>query len=292
MTGGFRRDDLSEDEVARLAALYGPFTAAVRDLADATIRTMVDDDEIRRAQAEIEAVTARLRARQLPGSHGVSFSEGGRGRPWGNAVVGLRNPVAPPLVTEHHPSADGRVWCDFHLGAAYEGPPTLVHGGVLALVLDQMLGESAGAGGRPGMTGTLTSSTARARPSATCAPRPGSTAPRASRPGPRATSSDPTASPSRPRASSSSPSGPASGSPPGRPARRRSSSSSPPSLAELRCRWSSSHLAGRACRDPLCHSPSGRWPRAYQAGSRRQGRRCAAASRLAPLVLDPEPLPA
>ncbi|WP_148611924.1 PaaI family thioesterase [Nocardioides rubriscoriae] len=156
MTGGFTRDDLSEDEVARRAALYGPFTAAVRELVDVTIRTTVDDDEIRRAQAEIEAVTARLRARQLPGALGVSYGPDGRGRPWGNTVVGLRNPVAPPLVTEHHPSADGRVWCDFHLGAPYEGPPGLVHGGVSALVLDQMLGESAGAGGRPGMTGTLT----------------------------------------------------------------------------------------------------------------------------------------
>ena len=45
---------------------------------------------------------------------------------------------------------------DFHLGAAYEGPPGSVHGGVLALILDQMLGEAAGAGGKPGMTATLT----------------------------------------------------------------------------------------------------------------------------------------
>ena len=50
----------------------------------------------------------------------------------------------------------GRASADFHLGAAYEGPPGLVHGGVAALVLDQMLGEAAGAGGKPGMTGTLT----------------------------------------------------------------------------------------------------------------------------------------
>lgn len=156
MTGGFRHDDLTPEEVERQAALYGPFTEAVRDLVDATIRTTVDDDEVRRAQAEIEAITARLRRQQLPGAYGVHFGANGRGRPWGNSVVGLRNPIAPPLRTEHHESADGRVWCDFHLGAAYEGPPTLVHGGVLALVLDQMLGESAGAGGRPGMTGTLT----------------------------------------------------------------------------------------------------------------------------------------
>lgn len=31
----------------------------------------------------------------------------------------------------------------------------MVHGGVAALVLDQMLGEAAAAGGSPGMTGTL-----------------------------------------------------------------------------------------------------------------------------------------
>ncbi|MFB9312274.1 PaaI family thioesterase [Nocardioides plantarum] len=156
MTGGFTRDDLSDDEVARRAALYGPFTEAVRGLVDATIRTTVRDDEIDRARVEVEAITARLRQQQLPGAYGVSYGPDGRGRPWGNSVVGLRNPIAPPLVTERHESGDGRVWCDFHLGAAYEGPPGLVHGGVLALVLDQMLGESAGAGGRPGMTGTLT----------------------------------------------------------------------------------------------------------------------------------------
>ena len=31
-----------------------------------------------------------------------------------------------------------------------------MHGGVAALILDQVLGEAAGAGGKPGMTGTLT----------------------------------------------------------------------------------------------------------------------------------------
>ena len=153
---GYQKDDLTDAERERQEALYGPFTQAVRELADATIRTLVDDDEIRAAQAEIEAITARLRRDQLPGPFGVRFAEGRRGRPWGNAVVGLRNPIAPPLVIERHPDENGEVWSDFHLGAAYEGPPDHVHGGVLALVLDQLLGESAGAGGRPGMTGTLT----------------------------------------------------------------------------------------------------------------------------------------
>ena len=137
-----------------MTALYAPLAEAVRELIDATIRTEVDDDEIRAVQAEVEALTARLRTHQLEGPYGVRFGVTGRGRPWGNSVVGLRNPIAPPLTIEHEDS--GRASSDFHLGAAYEGPPNLVHGGVSALILDQMLGEAAGAGGKPGMTGTLT----------------------------------------------------------------------------------------------------------------------------------------
>ena len=52
---------------------------------------------------------------------------------------------------------DGRYWSDFILGAAYEGPPGLVHGGVCALVLDHMLGEAASEGlTKPLFTGTIT----------------------------------------------------------------------------------------------------------------------------------------
>ena len=148
------REDVSHEEIERQRALYGPLAQAVRELADAVIRTEVGDDEIAAAQAEIEAVTKRLRERQIPGSYGVRFNADGEGRAWGNAVVGTRNPVAPPLKIHHDRS--GRAWSEFHLGAAYEGPPGLVHGGVSALILDQMLGEAAGAGGKPGMTGTLT----------------------------------------------------------------------------------------------------------------------------------------
>lgn len=147
-------EDVAPAEIERQLALYGPLAQSIRELADASIRTEVDDDEIRAAQAEVEAITARLRERQIEGSYGVRFSSSGSSRAWGNAVVGARNPVAPPLEVRTDPS--GRAWADFRLGAAYEGPPALVHGGVSALILDQLLGEAAGAGGKPGMTGTLT----------------------------------------------------------------------------------------------------------------------------------------
>lgn len=162
--GGFVRDELTDDEIAAEAALYEPLTEAVRGLVDATIRTTVPPEEIRAVQAEVEALTARLRAAQLPGAFGVRYNPAGRGRPWGNTVVGLRNPVAPPVRTVHHPDHTGEIWTEFHLGAAYEGPPGHVHGGVLALILDQLLGESAGSGRRPGMTGTLTIRYHRATP--------------------------------------------------------------------------------------------------------------------------------
>jgi acyl-coenzyme A thioesterase PaaI-like protein len=147
-------EEVPADEIARQRDLYGPLAQSVRELADAVIRTQVDDDDIRLAQAEVEAITKRLRDRQIKGSYGVRFHAAGQGRAWGNAVVGLRNPVAPPLVVNH--DEGGRAWSDFRLGAAYEGPPGLVHGGVSALILDQLLGEAASAGGKPGMTGTLT----------------------------------------------------------------------------------------------------------------------------------------
>ena len=151
----FQVEDVSDEQVAEEAALYGPFTQAVRELVDVTIRTEADAEQIRAAQAEIEAITTRLRSKQMPGAFGVRFRpDGRRGRNWGNAVMGLRNPVAPPL--EIKSDGEGRAWSDFRLGAPYEGPPGLVHGGVVALILDQVLGHAVSTSGLPGMTGTLT----------------------------------------------------------------------------------------------------------------------------------------
>jgi uncharacterized protein (TIGR00369 family) len=50
------------------------------------------------------------------------------------------------------------------LTALYEGPPGFVHGGISALVLDQLLGAAALANGTPGMTATLETSYRRPTP--------------------------------------------------------------------------------------------------------------------------------
>jgi acyl-coenzyme A thioesterase PaaI-like protein len=150
----FPVENLTAEEVARLRAIYEPLTQSVRDLIDATIRTEVDAEAVAEAKAAIDAATGRLRTSQLDGSFGVRFGSDGDQMPWGNAVIGMRNPTAPPLVVHHDPQ--GGVFTDFHLGAAYEGPPGHVHGGVAALILDHVLGEAASSPDSPRLTGTIT----------------------------------------------------------------------------------------------------------------------------------------
>jgi acyl-coenzyme A thioesterase PaaI-like protein len=146
--------DVSSDEVERMRAVYQPLADSVRELVDATIRTEVDADEVAAVKAEIDAATARLRAKQIDGAFGVRYTDGGDRMAWGNPVVGIRNPVAPPLVI--HRDESGGAFTEFEMGAPYEGPPGFVHGGISALVLDHVLGEAASDGETPRFTGTIT----------------------------------------------------------------------------------------------------------------------------------------
>jgi Thioesterase superfamily len=147
---------MSADEHDRLAAIYGPLTDDVRQLIAAALRTDADHDSIDAARAAIRAATDILRSREQDETQAVRYSVGGRPVVWGNAVIGLRNAIAPPLTIQHDDDAS-RCWSEFTLNGAYEGPPGWVHGGVCALVLDHVLGEAASAGlTKPLFTGTLT----------------------------------------------------------------------------------------------------------------------------------------
>lgn len=68
-------------------------------------------------------------------------------------AIGFANPVAPPVIIEKSDQGiEGRAWFDNQ----YEGPPGCVHGGILSLVFDDILGAVNIAANSPGMTGTLT----------------------------------------------------------------------------------------------------------------------------------------
>jgi acyl-coenzyme A thioesterase PaaI-like protein len=150
----FPFDVISAEEYDRLRDVYEPLTQSLRRLIDAGIRTGVDDDTIRDARKAIDAIADTLERERRDTTSTLRHAGTGRPLAWANPAVGLRNAIAPPMVIHHE---DGGCWSEFSLGAAYEGPPGLVHGGICALVLDHMLGEAASDGlTKPLFTGTIT----------------------------------------------------------------------------------------------------------------------------------------
>lgn len=136
------------------SSAYELLAISVRKLIDATIRTELQPSVIASTAAEIDAITRRLRSEQMPGSFGQRARIDGQSPASGNAVIGVRNPSAPPLMI--HDRGNGSVCAEVVLGAAYEGPAGYVHGGVCAMLLDHILGATAHKPGRPAYTGTLT----------------------------------------------------------------------------------------------------------------------------------------
>lgn len=139
--------------LAALEEVQGDLARSVRALVDATVRTRVETDEMRAVTAEVEAMTARLLAHAKKGPLGVETASDGRLRDHGNPMVGMRNPIAPPLTVTG--DDEGSMSATFNLGAAYEGPPGCLHGGMVASVLDQVIGSAPARIGMPGLTAYL-----------------------------------------------------------------------------------------------------------------------------------------
>lgn len=145
---------MAGSELDDLRAVYEPLAQSVRRLVDITIRTTADAATVEAVKNRIDCASDELSASLVDGSFGLQHTRAGEAMVWGNVVIGLRNPAAPPLEVHH--DTDGRVWAEFTLGAAFEGPPGHVHGGVCAMLLDHVLGATAHKPGKPAVTGTLT----------------------------------------------------------------------------------------------------------------------------------------
>jgi acyl-coenzyme A thioesterase PaaI-like protein len=151
----FNASDLSTAEVEASELLYGGLAGDIRVLVDVAIRTNVDAERIAAARDLVRQAERILAEDASPDPAGIHFNTEGRSWNWGNAVVGVRNAIAPPVVLQW--PDDGTVRSEVELGAAYEGPPGCVHGGVSSLLLDHLMGETASAGHtRLIVTGTLT----------------------------------------------------------------------------------------------------------------------------------------
>jgi acyl-coenzyme A thioesterase PaaI-like protein len=152
--GFFDASDLTDAEVDAIEGRFVPVADDLRALVDLVIRSEVGEDAVVEARRHLAAAAALLGAQARPGPAGVSHNATGRSWQWGNAVVGQRNAIAPPMTVVR--DADGTTSARLVLGNAYEGPPSMVHGGVSALLLDHLMGVTASSMQKLTMTGTLT----------------------------------------------------------------------------------------------------------------------------------------
>ncbi|MFF5289976.1 PaaI family thioesterase [Paractinoplanes globisporus] len=146
---------LVEDTKAPRRAAITELGDALRVLVEHATTTEASTDDLLRAAAEIREVTALLGERVRGRSTLPSADDLLGGVRMYNPVTGGGSALAPPLRIEVVAgTAIGR--CT--LGLAFEGPPTFAHGGVSAMLLDQILGHAVVASGNPGMTVRLDTS--------------------------------------------------------------------------------------------------------------------------------------
>jgi acyl-coenzyme A thioesterase PaaI-like protein len=140
--------------------------AELFDLADgvrAVMERMIVVDEphedLGRMRGELDDIATRLAA---IGHQGIEprlspDNDPGPGdrRPYyaGNPTRWHYNPINPPLSLRL--GDDGVVHGTVRLGLIYEGPPGCVHGGIVAFLLDQLLGHANLEHGLPAMTASL-----------------------------------------------------------------------------------------------------------------------------------------
>ena len=149
-------DDLAQEEDERREAKRR-LVAETRRLVEAVAlldAAATSEDEMDALTARVAAATAEvesppsLRERGLYAAPGFASRLAER-----SPISGQSNPVAAPL----------RLWVDGDVtrgeatyGAAYEGPPGLLHGGVVAAAFDEILSVAQFLSGLAGYTGTLT----------------------------------------------------------------------------------------------------------------------------------------
>lgn len=143
--------------------------AALRELLDGVCTTDASQADLLDAADEIRTMAARFasqpRMAAAPGVAEMALAgmETFHDR---SPVVGLSNPVAPPLDLVPDPG-NGIVHGTGRFGRAYEGAPGCVHGGFLAAAFDELLGMACIFSGNPGMTGEITIRYRRPTPVAT-----------------------------------------------------------------------------------------------------------------------------
>ena len=140
--------------------------AQVRRLISHLRKTKAGRASLERVEREVASLNAELAHHDHPGPYGQAaleiatmLEQGGPPLHLSPAeffpyspIVGPRNPLSPPVVFEQK----GDAMVATHVfDAPWNGPPGSVHGGVIALVFDELLGCIGAVSNVGGFTGTL-----------------------------------------------------------------------------------------------------------------------------------------
>jgi hypothetical protein len=130
---------------------------ALRRVTDLVVRPGAPPADIDAAAEHVEGAADRLEASTRPWRPSMLARPATDVTPHEffpfSPMIGWYSPLAAPMQCELR---DGGVVGHATLGAAYEGPPGCVHGGVIAGLFDELLGVANIAAGVGAMTGTLT----------------------------------------------------------------------------------------------------------------------------------------
>ena len=134
--------------------------AAMRRISGVAVALPLSDEELAAAAAELAALADRLEA-AAPAEKLTRLQPTVDGHPQDHfptsPMVGFANPIAPPVDVWAVRGEGGQreIRGKVTFGYQYEGPPTCVHGGVIAELFDELLGLANIIVGQAGMTGTL-----------------------------------------------------------------------------------------------------------------------------------------
>ncbi|MFI8895626.1 PaaI family thioesterase [Streptomyces paradoxus] len=124
----------------------------LRALVEATVRTAASPDTLHRVADAVRHVTGQLTGRRRARTEIPEVDVFPGGPRMYSPVVGAGSPLAPPVrITP----TDGGLVGLCTLGIAHEGPPGYGHGGMSAMLLDELMGQACTAAGTPGLTVSL-----------------------------------------------------------------------------------------------------------------------------------------
>jgi acyl-coenzyme A thioesterase PaaI-like protein len=132
---------------------------ALRRLLDVVVQTGACPEDLKAATATIDEMTGKLATSTVRADRSVAA---GSYRTHMSLVGGLSHPIAPQLRMDANEwnGAEGArgegARGEVVIGPLFQGGPGLVHGGVLALLIDHAMGCVAASPERPAMTASLT----------------------------------------------------------------------------------------------------------------------------------------